>query len=138
MCAQAQLSNLTAAARIIRSHQAVGPAKQILPDSAFLVKQPLQQVFQQCTRVANERNANRKATSLKGLVTSDGRRVEFSREARDMIPKAVEQLIRCIADVKQRTLCFACLCVSVGLSHRVRYTRQHLYQTAFLCELDQN
>lgn len=91
---QARLDNLTKASRILQSHEATGPSKQIVPDAAFLVEQPLHSVFQRCTESANTRNKHRKTSSLTGLVTSGGQRVSFSKQARDKLPAEVLQLIR--------------------------------------------
>ena len=92
---QARLHNLTRAAHIVGSHEAQGPAKQILPDSNFLSVQPLRQAFVDCSQRARTRNAHRKANSLRALVTTSGRRVGFTREGREAISLAVLQMIRC-------------------------------------------
>lgn len=89
-----RLKKLLGASRILRSHQAEGPAKQIMPDSAFLVNQPLQLAYQLCTRDAIGKSASRRVSSLGGLVTWNKRHTEFSQEARDLIPADVVQLIR--------------------------------------------
>lgn len=91
---QARLDNLTKASRILQSHEATGPSKQVVPDAAFLVEQPLHSVFQRCTESANTRNKHRKTISLAGLVTSGGKRVSFSKQARNKLPADVLQLIR--------------------------------------------
>ncbi len=91
---QVRLTDLTKAARIVGSHQAQGPAKQILPDSNFLTDKPLQHAFVECSQRARTRNAHRKANSLRALMTRAGGRLEFSRAARQAVTPAVLQLIR--------------------------------------------
>ena len=96
---QEQLNKLSKAARIVGSHEARGPAKQILPDSSFRSTLPLQQAFVECAQRARTRNANRKARSMRGLVTHDGALVEFSGAARNAISPAVLQKIRCTSSL---------------------------------------
>lgn len=96
---QEQLNKLSKAARIIGSHEARGPAKQILPDSSFLSTLPLQQAFVECAQRARARNVNRKASSMKALVTHNRARVKFTGAARNTISPALLQLIRCISSL---------------------------------------
>lgn len=96
---QEQLNKVSKAAHIVSSHKARGPAKQILPDSSFLSTLPLQQAFVECAQRARTRNANRKASSMKALVTINRARVEFTGAARNTISPALLQLIRCISSL---------------------------------------
>lgn len=92
---QAQLKELAKEARIIGSHEAQGPAKQILPDSHFINESPLRQTVADCAQTARSRSAKRKVNSLTGLITHSGAHVRFSSASREAISPTVLQMIRC-------------------------------------------
>ena len=94
LLAQVRLRDLTNQAQIVGSHEARGPAKQILPDSAFLVKQPLHFVFQYCSQVAARRNFDRKASSMRKLITATGHPLQFTKGVRQNLSADLVHLIR--------------------------------------------
>ena len=87
--------NITAVATQHGMPGKTGPAKQVLPDEKFLVKHNVREAFLDCSDRARQRNANRKMTSLKALVTNDGRSVVYTRTARLKLDPAIILRIRC-------------------------------------------
>ena len=82
-------------ARIVGAHEARGPARQILPDDNFLQSLSVRDAFHDCSQKAAARNTKRKASSLRGLVTANGQRVEFDRAGRERwLTPGLTQLIR--------------------------------------------
>jgi hypothetical protein len=81
-------------AAIVRSHEASGPARQILPDDSFHTEDTVRGAFYACSQKAQHRHRQRKDSSLRNLVTSDGQRIAFSAAARRNISKDVVHSIR--------------------------------------------
>lgn len=78
----------------MRSHEASGPARQILPDDSFLTADTVRGAFYACSQKAQHRHRQRKDSSLRKLVTADSQRITFSVAARNNISKDVVHLIR--------------------------------------------
>ena len=78
----------------MRSHEASGPARQILPDDSFLTEDTVRDAFEACSQKAQHRHRQRKDKSLRNLVTADGQRITFSAAARRNISKDVVHFIR--------------------------------------------
>ena len=81
-------------AAIVRSHEASGPARQILPDDSFLTEDTVRDAFYACSQKAQHRHRQRKDSSLRKLVTADGQHIIFSAAARNTISKDTVHLIR--------------------------------------------
>lgn len=78
----------------MQGHEARGRAQQILPDDNFRSVTTVRDAFFECSQLAQQRNRQRKAKSMRGLVTADGQQVQFTSEARRNISEHVVELIR--------------------------------------------
>jgi hypothetical protein len=65
-----------------------------LPDDSFRTEATVRDAFFECSQSAQQRNRQRKAISLSGLVTAIGQNFTFSAAARRTISPEVVQLIR--------------------------------------------
>lgn len=91
---QEEVRAVSQEAHIVHGHEARGRAQQILPDDNFRSVTTVRDAFFECSQLAQQRNRQRKANSLRGLVTADGQQVQFSSEARRNINEHVVELIR--------------------------------------------
>jgi hypothetical protein len=89
----------------VRSHEASGPARQIVPDDSFQMEATVRDAFFDCSQRAQQRNRQRKATSMRGLVTTNGQNITFSAAARRNVSEDILQMIRCFVVGKAAGKC---------------------------------